>query len=208
MKRPFIAFGTGRCGTSSLFEIIDYCENTYVLREDNPYKVSWYDPDQRKLDRLARHLMRKNGRGITAGSVSRYWLPHIEYLRQKMPGLKLICLHRDKKGTVESFMRYKGRLADRLRPGRRPLYRTFPLIAAPTIRESYELYWEMYEEWSRTIEGVYHVDMDDLNDRKKIAQIFDYLEMPEKNRRRLFKTKHNASRRSWIEKQKNDPRFR
>lgn len=198
MKRiPFIVFGTGRCGTTSLHKMLVNCENTSVLGEHSPYKVNWYKPDESKLQGLARWFKRESNKGLLPGSVARYWLPHISCLRKKVPELKLICLHRNKEDTVKSWMKWKAAPGkpprDRLRPGRRHMYDVFPIIDAHTIQQSYEFYWEMYEEWSRSIKNVYHVDMLDLNDKTKVADIFDYLEVPEQDKVFLEKTRYNQS---------------
>lgn len=195
MKRlPFIVFGTGRCGTTSLHKMLTNCENTSVLREHSPYKVNWYKPDESKLRGLVQWLKKESNKDRLPGSVARYWLPHITYLRKKVPELKLICLHRDKEGTVKSWMQWKAAAKgpkDRLRPKRKHLYDVFPIIDAHTIQQSYEFYWEMYEEWSHSIEGVYHIDMLELNDKTKVEAIFDYLEIPEQDRVFLEKTRYN-----------------
>lgn len=193
MRTPFVAFGTGRCGTTSLYAILDHCNNTTILKEQSPYRVNWYDPDMEKLKGFVRFLKKEGKENKLAGSVARYWLPHIEWIRKQIPEVKLICMHRDKKTTTESWMRWKGKPRDRLRPGRGHMYDVFPIIDAHTIQQSYEFYWDMYEEWSRSIEGVYHVDLHDLNDRDKITAIFDYLEIPQKDRKYLPNTKHNES---------------
>ncbi len=191
MRAPFIVFGTGRCGTSSLFEMLRYCKNVSILREQSPYRVNWYNPDKKILKDFIQWL-KVDGEEVS-GSVARYWLPHVEYLREQIPELKLICLHRNKKNTTRSWMRWKGKPADRLRPGRGKMYDVFPKIDAHTIQQSYEFYWEMHEEWSRSIKGVYHVNLLDLNDQEKVTAIFDYLEIPKEDRKYLSNTRHNAS---------------
>lgn len=193
MRPPFIVFGTGRCGTSSLYKMLSSCENVSVLREQNPYMVNWYKPDETKLQNLVQWFKKKSSKGQLSGSVARYWLPHIEWIRRQIPEVKLICMHRDKKGTVESWMRWKGGSRNRLRPGRSWKFDVFPLIDAHTNQQSYEFYWEMYEEWSRSIEGVYHVNMLDLNDKLRVEHIFEYLEIPERDRVFLEKTQYNRS---------------
>ncbi len=197
MRQPFIGFGTGRCGTMSLARIVNECHNTEVGHEQRKFRVDWYKPKQRKLRRMASSFKSKGKKGILAGDVALYWLPQIKLIRRVcLPKVKLVCLHRDKQETVESFLN-KSKTADRLRPdkwtGQRILLgdNMFPTLDGCNIRQSLEFYWEMYEQWSRSIENVYHMDMYQLNSQESLADLFDYLEIPNKDRAFPTRTRYN-----------------
>lgn len=197
MTAPFLVFGAGRCGTTSMYHILQSCKNVAVIREDSPYMVDWYNPEEKRLDQLVDWFNQHKIKGRVAGSVARYWLPHVETIRKKTGKLNLICLHRSKEGSIESWMKWKGVTTDRLRPGRSDNYSRFPIIDAHTIKQSYEFYWEMYEAWSRSIEGVFHVSMQSLNDKRKVNEILEHLGVAKKNRTIPKDRKMNKSKKTW-----------
>ena len=196
MRQPFIGFGTGRCGTMSLSKIVNGCHNTEVGHERHRFRVDWYDPKERKIRRMVSSFKNKEKKGILAGDVSLYWLPHIKLIRSYLPKIKLVCLHRDKQETVASFLG-KSKTADRLRPdkwtGQRILLggNMFPTLDGHDIKQSLEFCWEMYEKRSRSIKDVYHMDMYQLNNQESLVDLFDYLEIPKKSRVFPTRTKYN-----------------
>lgn len=196
MRQPVIGFGTGRCGTMSLAKIINACRNTNVRHEHHTFRVDWYDPKLRKIRRMIRSFKSNGKRGILAGDIALYWLPHVEYIRKQLKDIKLICMHRNKKETVQSFLN-KSNVADRLRPNKKTGQRIilgdnmFPTLDGYDIKQSLSFYWEMYEKWSRSIKDIYHMDVYQLNDKKVLISLFDYLEIPEKDRVFPSKTRYN-----------------
>lgn len=191
MISPFLGFGTGRCGTSSLFKIIDECENTVVGHESRSFITNWDNPDLQKVDALVDHLMDHSRTGVVAGEISLTLLPRLDYITSKLPEVKLICLHRRREEVVASFLRKCGGLS-RVLPEHKchELERSvkFPTIAASDAIHSWELYWMMYENWSYKFDHVFHLNTEDLNNPERIEGLLNHLSVPLQNRQdRRFK---------------------
>ena len=206
MRIPFIAIGTGRCGTVSLSRIIGACDNVLCTHES--YVTNWYEPKMSKLNKLLEFLEKSYCGNELRGEVQPHILPHLPFFKKRLPHLKIICLHRPCEEVVASFLR---RGIDKLRPSARPyqkntkwVYR-LPDIEAHSHADAVRCYWEMYEKYMAEMEGAFHLQTRELNDDGKIAGLFDFLEIPEEDRvfieDRVFnaasekKQKNSAARR-------------
>jgi hypothetical protein len=190
---PFIGVGTGRCGTTSLAEIIDACENVRCTHE--AYSFAWYEIDE-EVGSLIRDLRRASEADLMLGDVGQSLISHLPELRSSIHALKVICIHRDKQGTVDSFTRYGWQ---KLRPGDKRRWidkcyhsdgdyrvrssRAFPVIDGITADQACGFYWEMYESMMRRIrQPVLHIQMEELNDDARLNAVFEFLEIPERDR--------------------------
>ena len=203
---PFLGIGTGRCGTKSLARIIGACKNTSIAHECGAYACFWYQKNL-KIFYYFREQVESNPDKVV-GDVAFYWLPHIAKLR-KILRLRVVCLHRDKESTVNSFLRLydtKTRLRreDCPRLGKMPTsdyYRNwiwwnrFPLIEGESPKECWEKYWDMYERESRKIKNCYHLNLEDLNSNKELDKLFDYLRIARKDRKYIENRHHNKKKR-------------
>ena len=197
--------GTGRCGTTSLAKIIDYCKNTFVGHE--LYQLMWYEVTS-ELGRMIIEMRKVARSGVLCGDTSSAYLPNIGHLRDSFKDMPVVCLHRDKESTVESFMDYGLRC---IRPGdkqgwvdrcmgpnvRAKAQGCFPIIDAATHHQAFGFYWEFCEALMEKIpEPVCHLDINDLNDDAKLHMLFDFLSIPECDRlymeERRFWTRKDA----------------
>ena len=129
-KTYIIGFGSGRCGTMSLANLLNSCKDTCVLHEMKILYVGG-GTTLRSSDRI-RELM-KQGEAIRihrklswefneqeakekiydlthinkpfVGEVAFYYLNYIEYFITRLKNVKAICLIRDKNSTVNSFIK-------------------------------------------------------------------------------------------------------
>ena len=182
---PFLGIGTGRCGTKSLTKIINACQDVSARHECYACACFWYQKNLSTFYYFKERVGIENDKLV--GDIAFYWLPHIKKLR-KMLALKIVCLHRDKESTVNSFLRLYGRktrlrLKDCPKLVEQPTsnyYRNwvwwnrFPMIEGDTPKECWEKYWDMYEEESRKLDGCYHLNMEDLNSDDELNKLFDY----------------------------------
>lgn len=183
-----IGFGTGRCGTKSLAAILDACHGARVLHER--WVPNWYKPKSVYSRKIIKFLSRRAHLGRLGGIVSFALLPRAEKYREQISDLKMVCLHRPKEETVDSWMRWcEGVSRTKPHPftGLRSRevnssFGKFPTIDAFDVRQSWEFYWEFYEKWAYSIEGVHHMSMYDLNNQQKVMELFAYLEIPEEYR--------------------------
>ena len=104
-RTPFVGVGTGRCGTHSLCHILNACENVVVGHEG--YHLYWYRTNE-EVGRLVRFLRDGKRENVLRGNIGQANLPHIAELRSSIKDLPVVCMHRDKDATVESFVRYNG----------------------------------------------------------------------------------------------------
>ena len=196
--RQFIGMGSGRCGTRSLAKLIGRCKNTYVTHEAFP--SAWY-----KTEAPIGQLILGMKRGVhpcwpdarpggLVGEVSCGLISHYRALREPIPDLKIVCMHRHKDEVVESFLRKTSRHS--LRPCDRPQFKSamlsrglpdtperLPIIDAATKEQSWGFYWEMCEEvMSKVKPPVKHVWMKSLNDDFTLKSIFEFLDIPIEDR--------------------------
>ena len=207
MRVPWVGIGTGRCGTKSLAAIVESCKNTEVGHETRQYISQWYSNDL-CLTEWCQMAQAKAEEGVLVGEVQLYMLPHIMFLRQRIPQLKVVHLHRDKQATVNSHVQ-------KLKPMFRPFdkakyYRDgspwagrYPLIDAASSEQAYEFWWEMYEALGNTLtDPVFHINMEDLNNDDEIRQLFDFLEIPEEDR--IIPEQRNWKNKDWVALKGND----
>lgn len=86
--------------------------------------------------------------------VAFYYLPYVEYIARTRPDATFICLRRERKETVESYMlKTEGRDHWRVGGGRPdPWDRLYPKFDAPNKREAIGEYWNMYYEETERLE--------------------------------------------------------
>lgn len=207
-RPPFIGIGTGRCGTQSLSILINACEYSTVTHEE--HLLDWYTPNPNDLEELIAHLAIQDD--FLRGEISLSLLPRIPYLRERIPELKIIHIFRDKELVTESFNKAHtktSRLIPRMREiaykkakHRRDANKSlhplagspeiFPIIDAYTTRESYRKYWDYYIEEADKLSDVLHIDVEDLKDNDALDTIFNYLNIPTKDRNYLEKRRYNV----------------
>ena len=200
LRMPFVGVGTGRCGTTSLQKLVQACKNVRCSHER--YQLHWYKVNK-ELGRMIKEFRELGKRGVMGGDVCSGNVKHIANIRSSFMGMRVVCLRRDKEETVRSFMNYAFNHV--LRPGDKRGYieatgdldsiqakasGCFPLIDAYNPEQAYGFYWEMYQKLMDAVpEPVFNIRTHDLSDDDKIVELFDFLEIPEKDRRFLEKRK-------------------
>lgn len=206
---PFIGIGTGRCGTKSLAEILDFCSGTQVLHEG--WLTPWYTKDMAELNKMIQWLQAGKVVGSIRGSVALCYLPHIPYLRKKIPELKVVHIWRDHDAVVNSFMRMHGGISRILPETKQKAAQNanrhvnanpnfhrlagspaiFPKIKVPKdiqgkslrAQASYSLYWHYYFDEVRKLEDYYELSVKDLNNNGELHKLCDYLGIKKEQRR-------------------------
>ena len=101
-----IGIGTGRCGSSSLSQLLKEQNANTFFSHEHPIRLTWGKSDQR----LEWHLQRFNllsKHFDFFGDVSHWWLPHCERLLSLYPSCKIVALQRTKSETIQSFVNIK-----------------------------------------------------------------------------------------------------
>ena len=203
-REGFIGIGTGRCGTVSLVEIVAACSRTSVTHER--YLADWYklDPPEDPIRNLIANIEAHRGRDVLCGEVQAHVLPHLPFIRRHLPDTKVVCMHRAKQEVVNSFLSWAPgyttlRPADKIflmnnpKPGPKTYANKFPIIDAATPEQAWGFWWEFYELMVQSIaDPIFHMNVNDLNDDSRVGQLFDFLEIPPKDRVFIEERKHNS----------------
>lgn len=191
----FIGIGTGRCGTKSLAKVVGSCHGWKVQHEG--HLADWYNPSPATLNHLVMFLQQG-----WRGEVSLNLLPHVEYLRERIPGLKVVHIWREKHRVVSSFLVNHSRIS-RLLPemhrdavidarnknkylvmnpmaGMPEIFPKFP--EASGVVDSYEKYYDYYIEEANKIPDVYTLYAPDLAKDDKLDLLYQFLEIPKEDR--------------------------
>ena len=177
MRAPFIGLGTGRCGTNSLTEILDSCERVGARHESVP--TPWYEADE-NLGKLIMRLKRAQKEDVVAGEIACQLLPHVPALRDPIPDLKIICLHRPRAEVIRSSLENLRCLLRPVNRHRNEWARLYPIIDALDDEQAWGFWWDYYEAaMSKIPQPVFHMEHMDLNDDAKLRALFNFLEIPE-----------------------------
>lgn len=137
-----IGLGTGRCGTKSLTRLLA-AQGIEAEHERKP-ALSWIGESN-----PGRHV--RQGLATAAwADVGFYYLPYIRRLMREFPGIRCICLRRDRAETIESFCRV----------GKPEWFTTnadgwpkcFPTYESASMRELAARYWDEYYAAAREFE--------------------------------------------------------
>lgn len=213
-RTPFVGIGTGRCGTTSLSVIVGACKKTICTHER--YQLSWYEVNE-EHGRLIRQFRESAENGILIGDVGCSLVTGIGHFRSSIPKLKVICLHRDKNETVESFRKFGWQ---KLRPDDKRAWldrcyssnghftatviKAFPIIDAINADQACGFYWEFYEAlMAKIAEPVIHIRTEELSQNLTLEKIFDFLEIPNSDRvyvedRKLFTSEYVEEKKKEI----------
>lgn len=188
-----IGCGTGRCGTKSFARLINSINGWQCTHEMKPL-LPWEFDKELAQDRL-NYFQYHN----EVADVAFYYLPYLEYLLEELDEIKVICLKRDKRETVESFRRKvpnRNHWADHDGSfwGKDKIWdRTFPNMGlqdkfsgADLKRASLEEYWVQYYEQSEWLSDVYPdklkiYPIDVLNDRGLQKEMFEFIGIDKSN---------------------------
>lgn len=203
----FVGCGTGRCGTTSLAKLIAGCEDAVCCHERRPL-LPWAFNEESFQERVK--WFSASTAGVT-GDVAYFYLPYLEKLIGALPGLKIVCLERNRQAVIDSFMwktRWQNRWYDHDGGewAEDPVWdRTFPKYDLKDKAEAIGAYWDEYRRGIRLVDRKFPdrvklLSLAELNQIEGQRRIFDFLEIPEKSRRYVKNPKYNArapGERAW-----------
>ena len=188
-----IGIGTGRCGTMSVARLLGGCQDCTVYHEmaAETEALPWeFDPERAhaKLERLLRMP------GLLAGDVALYYLNYVEFFLERMPDLRIVHIYREKQAVVRSFLeRTAGRnhwMPDDRTAKPDPIWdKCFPKYPdAATKAEAVARYYDDYilavaRLMTKHSDRVLDLNVRHLDNVHQQALLFDFLELPEANRR-------------------------
>lgn len=184
-----IGLGTGRCGTQSLSRFLSNQPGMTVLHEGTiggtAHPFRWQD-DHDRVRTWVEVLPDILGRPAFCGDVGMYFLPYCEFLIELHPGIRFVCMERDRAEVVESFVRHtRDRHPWMHHHGRDwridPVWdAAYPKFDEPDKCMAAGLYWDLYHaEVGRLVERhpdkVGRFPTDSLNSREGRNAILDFV---------------------------------
>lgn len=194
-SKKVFGLGTGRCGTSSLAEILNQSPNSFSTSEHQPW-VRWYND----IANVDFHLSRMNKLSKVYNyviDISQWWLPYVEYIISRDPNSYFIVLKRDKESTVNSFVRTFGNTDLFKEHAEDPRAHCLPYYDSNSIKENSSLYWDEYynivddlvEKYPDKFLIINTNSLSDIDTLKKIKIFLEYdidlKPIPPKNRKSL-----------------------
>jgi hypothetical protein len=149
-----IGLGTGRCGSTSLTQLL-MAQKTGCFSHEHPPDLPWNMPPPGLRFHLQRFALLAQLYD-PVGDVGHWWLPHMDAVAKFFPDFRAVVLKRDKEATVESFVTVKegdtkggvnhwidhdGSFWNKV-----PFDRCYPSYPVTDIREALGRYWEDYYE--------------------------------------------------------------
>lgn len=203
-KRLVIGIGTGRSGSVSFYHLMAQQEGVAFSHEHRPL-LPW-QVSERAFARSLRSLLGREGRVV--GDVCHSWLPYIPLLMERYPEARVVCLERDCKLVVDSFInKIQGKnknhwIAD---PGKRwtrdrRFDPTFPKYAETELAPAIEKYWHEYHDTVEALIARYPGRIrkwqtaDALNSGETMAELLDYVGIPRERQNLSVGSRHNERR--------------
>ena len=189
-KKLVFGLGSGRCGTHSLSKLLNKQTDFDVSHElgDNP--VLTWDFNNECLDFYLSKILSRSSTFV--GDVAFYLINYVDYILDKYPDSKFICLKRDKFNTVTSYDKKTfGRNHWQSHSGNYyrlcPWDRCYPKYTQEIKKEEaialyYDNYYSLIEELiNKYPKNVSLFNMEDLNDYEKVKSMLDFIGVEESN---------------------------
>jgi len=178
-----IGLGSGRCGTASLAKLLDAQPNSAVYHEKGnplPWRVN--------PALLRRHLGAVKGTTLDlCGDVAFFYMPYMQLIEEQLQP-KYICLQRNRRDTVDSFIEWT-----EFRSPRRNHWQhhsggdythtihdqCFPKYDAESKRAAlymyYDEYYDMAQQWAQELPKRFRIfPMDALNTKLGVEAILGF----------------------------------
>ncbi len=152
-----IGLGTGRCGTVSLQRMLNQLDSSFFTHRG--FMLPWYGEKSAAVKKMRVFLQETNKRVV--GDIGFYWLPYVEEMIKNFPGIKFVCLKRNRRETIKSFMKEtEGRNHWMRHDGtiwKRDVIwdRCYPKFDAVSKEQALEMYWDTYYSEAERLERMY-----------------------------------------------------
>lgn len=188
-----IGLGTGRCGTLSLSKILTLqgCTVTHEIRPLPKWDLSNLD---QIIDRIKKYDINDNE---YCGDVCSGYLNYVEAIYETLGNkVRFICLERDKKQNIESWIKKTKNKNYWSKRGSRDVWsHMFPKYDSKDKEECLNMYWEEYHKKTNDLEEKISVfkkiKTEQLNDKSSILDILKFCEITPKE---IKKVHVNASK--------------
>lgn len=177
MKKIIFGLGTGRCGTMSLSNLLNFQENANFTHELESSNIPW-NPEEAKFNSVLGKIQNRHQEFV--GDVGLYYLPYCNQIL-KIKNSKIVILKRDRESVINSFMK-KTRWMNHWcnHDGRdwrlSPWDKCFPKFKTRSKRDAvgkyYDLYYEMCSEIPK--ERSFWMTTEELNQEEKSLEMLRF----------------------------------
>ena len=175
MKTTIIGLGTGRCGTTTLANLLSLQQNCHVSHELGRQDRLPWETDEKLFTKYWAVVQSKSD--IYIGDVAFYLLPYINLIADK--NVKLIIVKRNKEETINSYMKHtNGRNHWMLHDGKEwkkddKWDICYPKYDVSTKKEALSLFYNDYYNECKKINtsNVFWLDTEDLNSKNKMMEM-------------------------------------
>ncbi len=184
--RVVIGLGTGRCGTQSLAYLLSRQHGAEVPHEKHAWRIRWTG-DEEEIDNFLDQLHRAAELRLV-GDVAFYYLPYMEHILRRYPGVRFVCLKRDRDKTIASYMKKTdGRNHWVHHDGTRWRHdrwdHCYPKYACAEKEEAIGLYWDDYYRESERLQVLYPGQFrifttESLNSKRGQSEILSFVGIP------------------------------
>jgi|688.fasta_scaffold344887_2 hypothetical protein len=186
-----IGLGSGRCGTHSLAHLLNQQSAAKVYHERVDHQICWHGSEQAVHAFLDEAIAQTEFQLI--GDVAFYYLPYVEAILARQPGVKFICLQRACTETVVSYLqKTSGRNHWMAHDGKNWQLSVwddcYPKYAVPDKESALTLYWYEYYFTATRLQALYPQQfrifpMTALNSKAGQRTILAFLGIPEAHMR-------------------------
>lgn len=201
MKRFVFGLGTGRCGTYTLYRLLEAQKNFFSTHELGALTWSSTSPvESDKLLQMWRFLYKLESNAPTVKYISNsalYWISYTSEIMSYLVNPRMICLYRDRQTIIESYMAYMpnvnhwtshdSRHWDDNKWSRLNRSEQWPSYDLP-IDEAIGRYWDEYmgraEFWANKFPEAFMLieTGEAFNSQCGQKRIFDFIGIPEEDR--------------------------
>jgi len=201
-EKLIIGMGTGRCGTVSLYRLLNLQNNSFFTHESKPLLTWEFNEDI--IDIKLKKLLNKKEKYV--GDVNSCYLPYTEFICKKNPSARIVVLKRSKKDVIKSFVNHtnffnwnhwikhngvKWRKAGKWD-------KMHPKYNAKTKEEAIGMYWEEYymkvnnllKKYPRNIKIF---SMESLNSEESVSELLNFCGIEKQDQNIKVKIRENKS---------------
>jgi len=179
-KQTIFGLGTGRCGTTTLSQMLTHQKSSNVSHELGgaiPF-LPWKKHRPSLINFLHRIIKRKE---VYVGDISFYLLPYISDIIDIFPNSKFIVLKRDKQETISSYIKKtEGRNHWMNHDGRKwnldVWDRCYPKYNVDNKFDAISNYYDEYYETCDKIknDNFFFLNTEDLNNKSRSFEVFEF----------------------------------
>jgi hypothetical protein len=191
MKKVIIGLGTGRCGTTSLSELLSLQDDSDVTHETNgknQFLVNWLKNEE-DLTKIINFIDDK--KKSFKGDVAFWYLPYVESLIEVYPGVKFVVIQRNKEEVINSYLNWVKNPRNHWSSNPDDSFtkcrwdKCYPKFIG-NKREALEKYIDYYKLEVERLSQLYKdkfkiIDINDLNDYDKVEDILTFCGYTNKN---------------------------